>query len=95
MVSLCEAVLNAMKHGNHLNPGLKVRVGYEVKDNFLVLNVSDEGCGFNARDMRDPTMQSSIENPSGRGIFLIRHLADEVEFIDGGKRITMKFVLFH
>ena len=77
-----------------MNPQLKVQVSYQVSENQLFITVADEGCGFNAGEMRDPTVRPSIEYPSGRGIFLIKHLADEVQFIDGGRRVRMKFTLF-
>ena len=60
------------------------------KDTF---HIEDEGAGFNFENLDDPTAPENLENPGGRGIFLIRHLADEVEFSKEGRRVQLTFQL--
>ena len=55
--------------------------------------VEDEGAGFDYDNLLDPTAPENIENPGGRGIFLIRHLADEVEFTKDGRHVQLTFML--
>ena len=55
--------------------------------------VFDEGNGFDFNDLPDPTSPENIEKPQGRGIFLMNHLADEVNFIENGNVVQLKFTI--
>jgi serine/threonine-protein kinase RsbW len=88
-LSLEEALVNAVKHGNKLNPDLSVEVTLETTDNSLIIKVKDEGKGFDFHNIPDPTQGSNLEKLHGRGIFLIKNLMDEVEFFDCGREIKM------
>lgn len=84
-----EALVNAIKHGNQMDPGKSVRVVYALThDNFQV-HITDEGPGFNPEDVPDPTAPENLERPCGRGLLLIRHYMSDVSFRDGGKTISM------
>lgn len=88
-LALEEALTNAMRHGNRLDPDLFVDVSVELERERLVMSVKDEGGGFDFSKIPDPTQQDNKEKPSGRGVFLIKQLMNEVEFFDGGSGIKM------
>lgn len=90
-LALEEALTNAMRHGNGLKKSRKVAVGIAWEGGQIHLDVSDEGNGFNPKTVPDPTKSGYAENiPGGRGIFLMRHLMDSVEFYNGGRGVRMK-----
>ncbi len=93
LVSVMEAVNNAIVHGNHNDIGKKVHVHFREKTSILIVTVTDEGKGFSPDTIPDPTMPENIENASGRGVFLMRRLADEIEFNGQGNSVKMKFKL--
>ena len=84
-----EALTNAIKHGNKFDPDRHVEVKISVKGDRLVMRVKDEGAGFDFERLPDPTLQERLMRISGRGVFLIRQLMDEVSFHDGGREIRM------
>lgn len=93
-VALTEALANAILRGNRDDSAKVVRVRARVDDLALVVEVADEGIGFDLDACTsDPTMPDHLEREDGRGLFLMRHLADQVEqFVDGGNvvRITVR-----
>jgi len=91
LVSIIEAVNNAIKHGNKYNSEKSVTVEYEISGKYLIFTVTDEGHGFDYRHVPDPTTHENIEKTNGRGIFLINNLADAVSFYHGGAQVEMKF----
>ncbi len=88
-LSLQEAVVNAAKHGNKMDPSKEVRVVMNVDARSVVIEVTDQGAGFNARRLPDPTRPENISKLCGRGVFLIRHLMHDVRFLDEGRTIRM------
>ncbi len=92
MVSTFEAVTNAIRHGNRFNPVKKVRITFCVEPSRIHITVADEGQGFRPDDVKDPTDPANLEREGGRGVFLIRQLADEVRFHDDGRCVEMAFV---
>ncbi|MBK9761510.1 MAG: ATP-binding protein [Flavobacteriales bacterium] len=93
LIALTEAVNNAIHHGNRLDPAKSVSLGYQEKGDKIVFVVSDEGPGFDFEHLPDPTDPQNIEKPHGRGVFLMRALADSVEFSDNGSTVAMAFSL--
>jgi serine/threonine-protein kinase RsbW len=93
LIALTEAVNNAIHHGNRLDPSKQVSMGYEVKGDKIIFVVSDQGPGFDFEHLPDPTEPENIEKPHGRGVFLMRALADSVEFSDHGATVAMAFSL--
>jgi len=93
LVSISEAVNNAIVHGNKNNTAKKVSIKMEKDGNLLSFVVADEGEGFDPGVIIDPTAPENVDKPSGRGIFLMRSLADKVEFIDGGRKVNIAFNL--
>ena len=80
MVSLTEAVNNAIIHGNKSDPAKKVSVLCELLPGWLLFIVSDQGRGFRLRKVGNPILKKNMLRESGRGIFLMRTLMDRVEF---------------
>jgi serine/threonine-protein kinase RsbW len=90
-VSVIEAVSNAIQHGNKNDITKIVHLGYELDGSLLTFDVVDEGDGFNEANVPDPTLPENIENLKGRGLFLIKHLADSVSFEKKGSIIRIGF----
>jgi serine/threonine-protein kinase RsbW len=91
LIALTEAVNNAIHHGNRLDPAKQVSLGYRLHNGKLEFMVTDEGPGFDYEHLPDPTDPQNIEKPHGRGVFLMRALADELDFGDNGATVTMAF----
>jgi len=88
-IALEEALVNAIKHGNRLDPGKKVRVEATVTPEQAEITVEDEGPGFDRGCVPDPTADENICRPSGRGILLIESYMNDVRWDRGGRRIRM------
>lgn len=91
LIAVTEAVNNAIQHGNALDVNLSVNVSVGDNDSELCFDVVDGGKGFDFTNLPDPTAPENIEKENGRGIFLMRSLADEVEFSDGGRMVSIYF----
>jgi serine/threonine-protein kinase RsbW len=79
MVSLTEAVNNAIVHGNKANPAKKVVVDCEGVPGWLLFTVTDQGRGFRPERIANPLKEENLLRESGRGVFLMRTLMDRVE----------------
>lgn len=91
LVAVTEAVNNAIQHGNKNNPDKKIEILFRSKTNQLCFIVKDEGDGFDFTNLPDPTNPENISKENGRGVFLMRKLADKVEFSDNGKTVSLIF----
>lgn len=91
LIAMTEAVNNAIVHGNKLNPHKSVVVEYELRGNDLYFKITDSGAGFDFENVPDPTSPENIEKPNGRGVFLMRQLADECVFEDDGRIVELTF----
>jgi serine/threonine-protein kinase RsbW len=87
MVSVTEAVNNAILHGNKEHPDKKVTLVTEVLPGWLLVIISDQGHGFDPAKVSNPLQDENLLRESGRGIFLMRTLMDKVE-IDRTKEGT-------
>lgn len=88
-LALEEALVNAVKHGNREDPRKKVRVEINVSADILCIEVEDQGSGFDYKHIASPLKARNLEKLSGRGVFLINHFMNAVEFSRGGRRIKM------
>lgn len=88
-LSLHEAIINAVKHGNQLDPDLSVQVDIAKQGGQLVIQVNDQGAGFDFTSIPDPITPENLEKLNGRGLFLIQNAMDRVEFTDQGRTIKM------
>ena len=93
LIAVTEAVNNAIWHGNKGNPAKSVQIGFENLEKKLRFTVSDEGSGFDYDGLPDPTDPKNIDKPNGRGVFLMKNLADKVEFNRNGQEVLLTFVL--
>jgi len=93
LVTLSEAVNNAISHGNKNDSKKKVKVFISKDGNNLSLSVKDEGSGFDTEHIQDPTAVENLDKPTGRGVFLMRSLADKVEFAENGSKVMITFLL--
>ena len=91
LIALTEAVNNAITHGNKFDPEKKVNLNMETTTKDVEFIIRDEGSGFDVDAIPDPTLPENLEKLSGRGIFLMKSLADEVSFEDNGRKIRLKF----
>jgi len=91
LVATTEAVNNAMQHGNHFDPEKKVNIEFQMQDSTIKVKVKDQGNGFDYSNLPDPTDPDNIDKPHGRGIFLMKHLADKVVFEDSGRSVELFF----
>lgn len=93
LVALTEAVNNAIQYGSKGDPEKQIEITFKVKDNILCFTVKDQGDGFDFNHIPDPTDPRNIEKPTGRGIFLMKHLADKVSFEENGTKVILEFKL--
>ena len=91
IIALTEAVNNAIIHGNNADSNKKVKVSFQAKNGNLSFTVKDEGRGFDFNNIPDPTDPSNENAEAGRGIFLIKTLADEVNFLENGSVVEINF----
>ncbi len=91
LVAITEAVNNAIFHGNKNDPSKMVNIVYEVGADKILFTVQDEGLGFDFYDLPDPTSPENLEKPNGRGIFLMKALADQIIFAENGRIVELYF----
>ncbi|WP_440999610.1 ATP-binding protein [Fodinibius sp. SL11] len=95
MLTLSEAVNNAIMHGNNENPEKKVVVlsTLDEEKRTLTISVEDEGEGFAPTEIPDPLKEENLLNEGGRGVYLIEQYADDLTFSKGGSKATITFQL--
>jgi serine/threonine-protein kinase RsbW len=93
LVAVTEAFNNAVQHGNKLDPSKNVEFNVHVDQKNVQFTIKDQGPGFDFNNLPDPTNPENIEKPNGRGVFLMRQLADKVEFADNGAKVVLGFTI--
>ncbi|MBC7746332.1 MAG: ATP-binding protein [Flavobacterium sp.] len=92
LTCVSEAVINAIVHGNKQDDTKKVYINLEViEGKRLIFTVADEGLGFDYNNLPDPTSPENLENYSGRGVFIIKKLADQCIFNAIGNELELHF----
>jgi serine/threonine-protein kinase RsbW len=91
LVSVMEAVNNSIIHGNDGDLSKIVSILFKYESSVLSVTVTDEGKGFVPENIPDPTSPENIENIRGRGVFLMRRLADSIEYNKTGNSVKMSF----
>jgi len=91
LIALTEAINNAITHGNKLDASKMVNLELESDKNMLKFKISDQGNGFDLNKVPDPTLPENINKVSGRGVYLMKNLADEVKFSKNGTSVELKF----
>ena len=84
-----EALVNAIKHGNQMDPNKQVRISCRVCASKVRIEIEDEGEGFQPAEVPDPTADENLERPCGRGIMLMRAFMSEVRFNAAGNEVTL------
>ncbi|WP_235298437.1 ATP-binding protein [Portibacter marinus] len=93
LISVTEAVNNAIIHGNRKNKDKEVKIELHKENGTLTIQVSDQGDGFDPDDVPDPTLEENLEKLGGRGVFLIQQLSDIVSYRNNGRTVEMQFYL--
>lgn len=89
-VAAAEALSNAAVHGNRLRPGSQVVITVRVvPGREATVQVSDSGAGYDHSTLRDPTHESHLLVPGGRGVFLMRQLVDRLEIEPPGNSVRL------
>ena len=91
LISLTEAVNNAIIHGNRKDENKFVEVTCTVREAHLSLKVRDEGKGFDYTNLPDPTSKERVCECGGRGVFLMRQLSKSCKFHNKGNTVEMEF----
>jgi serine/threonine-protein kinase RsbW len=91
LVALTEAVNNAIYHGNQADPKKLIDISFRSKKECISFIIKDQGTGFDHNNLPDPTDPERIDQPNGRGVFLMKNLADKVEFEDKGSKVVLTF----
>ena len=89
-LALEEAIVNAIKHGNGMDPDKSIRVSVAVDDEKVLVEIEDEGTGFDPTDVPDPTCEENLEQPGGRGIMLMKAFMSSVEYNDAGNLVRLE-----
>ncbi len=88
-LSIHEALMNAIEHGNKMDRSKQVQIIKKVDHDSIVFHIIDEGDGFDLNKVPDPTLPENIMNPRGRGILLISSFMDEMAFDQGGRELII------
>ena len=88
-LALEEGFLNAVKHGNRMDPSKKVTIDYLVDQDKVEISLTDEGEGFNPSGIPDPRVGSNLYRPEGRGLLLISAYMHAVEYNKRGNALRM------
>lgn len=91
LIALSEGVTNAIVHGNKHDLKKTVYLSMQVLPTEVIFAIADEGKGFDFEAVPDPTLPENLEKPNGRGIFLMRNLADTISFEGKGSKVKLTF----
>lgn len=93
MLTVSEAATNGIVHGNKLDSNKILTIEAYQSENKLIIVTTDEGEGFDPEELPDPRKEENLLKPSGRGVFLMKEYADEVDYSEKGSRLTLTFLL--
>jgi serine/threonine-protein kinase RsbW len=92
-LSLVEALENSISHGNKRDPNKKVNVLLQSDGKELSIQITDMGEGFNHERIKSPILPENIKKLHGRGVFILNHLSDKLEYNELGNEIKISFNL--
>jgi len=84
-----EAFLNAVKHGNKMDPTKKVKIDYSVNAEKVEITITDEGAGFEPESVDDPRFGAGLYEPGGRGLLIMNSYMDIVKYNEQGNSVYM------
>jgi len=93
LICVNEATVNSISHGNQYDTNKKITISYEYREQTLFFRIKDQGDGFDFDHIPDPTTKENIMKETGRGIYLLKHLAREITFKEKGRVIEFSIVL--
>ncbi len=88
--AVAEALANAIAYGNHHDATKRVRIDILCQRDVVRLIVADDGSGFDPSGVPDPTTPLNLHREDGRGLFVLRHLVDRVEFNERGNSVCLE-----
>jgi len=88
-LALEEAFINAVTHGNKMDPSKEVRIDYSVGADKVEISIADQGEGFDPQQVPDPRVGENLYKPDGRGLLLINSYMDVVKYNEKGNRVYM------
>ncbi|HUV41818.1 MAG TPA: ATP-binding protein [Sedimentisphaerales bacterium] len=88
-MALSEAFLNAISHGNKMDPDKEIKIDYSVSEDKVGISMTDQGEGFNPQKVPDPRCDENLYKTRGRGLLLMRSYMDVVEFNELGNSVHM------
>jgi serine/threonine-protein kinase RsbW len=88
-LALEEALVNAIKHGNRQDPDKSVHIRFQITPHQFLIEIKDEGRGFDPDAVPDPLHPTNLERPGGRGVFLMRHYMCWVQYNEVGNCVTL------
>ena len=91
LIAVSEGVNNAIQHGCEGDSSRLIKLSAALDDNYLRVVIEDNGKGFDFDNLPDPTAPENLEKENGRGVFLMRSLADRVAFENNGSRVELFF----
>ena len=92
-LSIMEAVNNSILYGNKQDSQKLVKLAVVRSQKKVIFTVEDEGEGFDFKNIPDPTTPENLEKATGRGLYLMTHLTDELLFAKNGAKVIMIFSL--
>ena len=93
LISLTEAVNNAIRHGNEEDESKIVSVDLKKNNGILHFRICDEGKGFDPNQVPDPTCPENIQKVGGRGVFIMQQLCDRMSYKSNGSIVELEFKL--
>lgn len=93
MISVTECVSNAIIHGNNQDRKKPVKLELEFLENQIRFIIEDQGNGYDITHLYDPTSPENLEKSGGRGVFIMKHLCDEIKFDNNGSKVTLTFYM--
>lgn len=88
-LALEEAFLNAVQHGNNMDPEKEITIDYTINSEKAEISVTDKGSGFDPDSVPDPRCGENLYKYNGRGLFLMRSYMDDIEFNHRGNCVRM------
>jgi serine/threonine-protein kinase RsbW len=80
MIAVTEVVNNAIIHGNKQDEKKNVEINVEYDDKMMKIKICDEGNGFDYDETPDPRLKENLLKSSGRGMFIVKSLIEDVEY---------------
>jgi len=91
LISVTEAVNNAIIHGNNIDENKEVILQSKCTGTQLLICIEDEGKGFEPKNVADPCCADNIEKTGGRGVLIMKSLCDKIHFRNNGSTVELVF----